>query len=978
MAYIDNKIEFLSKSISAMSSLADDFVFDVDSQTTDLDIGFELLTCNYMQQQSSDSALSEEQQANALTVLVNNLDLNNVPASLTYALPVSYVAASTVVVSHNDQTTGKQGGSSILDEFFHLTLAQVQKLNQLSITQDFSDIGGDPLANASLNSLFSGKQASINTGSSGQFYAWDKTMRQVLFSNLGSVPTTLAGYGVSAGDTLFDNRYIQAANPITGYTIGANAILANTDTWIGALGKLQAQISNRENYLGLPAVNGYVLSSTTAGVRSWVPFAGGGTVNSVAIASANGFAGSSVTSAGVSTVTLRTSVTGILKGNGTAISAAVPMTDYLDTTGATNGDTILYTGGVATWSPGLVNPMDGPGQMIYGGVAGVTTKLAPNATATNRFLRSVSSGNPSWELLSAGDIPAIDIAQVTGLTAALANKLGTGLTDTYIYVGNAANAAVGVAMYGDATIDNTGSLLISDEAVTFAKMQNITATTLVGRWSAGDGPMQEIIIGTGLNLSITGELTATGAGGSPGGSDTQLQYNNAGAFGGITGATTNGTFVTLTTPVLGVASATSINKVAFTAPATGSTLTIADGKTLTASNTLTFTGTDASSIAFGSGGTVAYVGLANSWTAGVKQTFAPNATNAGINVGTLAGQPSSPANGDLVYNSSANALQAYINGAWVSLGAGGGGGGGVTTVGTFSGSAQTNGANITGTTITFGPADATTPGMVSTGTQTWAGAKTFSGSTTFSLASGGAIILSGAGSTASAAISFTGATMRWINFGAAGAAAPTITGARSLGTKIVLSNTFASGSANDFAIGLDTFSFWFTLQNNSAAYSFQWYGGASSVMQLVGNGQLTLTPVVQASGAIKGFAFTGPLNTGQSSTTEISSFSWTSTGRQWSTGAIGTQREFLITAPTYSFVGASTITNAATFAISGAPVAGTNATLTNSYALWVQGGVSQFDGNIRLTQTVTTETVISDTTVTMVINGTTYKLLARA
>jgi hypothetical protein len=63
----------------------------------------------------------------------------------------------------------------------------------------------------------------------------------------------------------------------------------------------------------------------------------------------------------------------------------------------------------------------------------------------------------------------------------------------------------------------------------------------------------------------------------------------------------------LVTPVLGVATATSINKVAITAPATGSTLTIADGKTLTANNTLTFTGTDSSSVAFGSGGTVAYV-----------------------------------------------------------------------------------------------------------------------------------------------------------------------------------------------------------------------------------------------------------------------------------------------------------------------------------------------------------------------------------
>jgi hypothetical protein len=55
-----------------------------------------------------------------------------------------------------------------------------------------------------------------------------------------------------------------------------------------------------------------------------------------------------------------------------------------------------------------------------------------------------------------------------------------------------------------------------------------------------------------------------------------------------------------------VASATTVNKVTFTAPATGSTLTVADGKTLTANNTLTLTGTDASSVAFGAGGTVAY------------------------------------------------------------------------------------------------------------------------------------------------------------------------------------------------------------------------------------------------------------------------------------------------------------------------------------------------------------------------------------
>jgi len=65
---------------------------------------------------------------------------------------------------------------------------------------------------------------------------------------------------------------------------------------------------------------------------------------------------------------------------------------------------------------------------------------------------------------------------------------------------------------------------------------------------------------------------------------------------------------TLTTPTLGAASATTINKVAITAPANAATITIANNKTLTVNNTLTFTGTDSSSVNFGSGGTVGYLG----------------------------------------------------------------------------------------------------------------------------------------------------------------------------------------------------------------------------------------------------------------------------------------------------------------------------------------------------------------------------------
>lgn len=63
-------------------------------------------------------------------------------------------------------------------------------------------------------------------------------------------------------------------------------------------------------------------------------------------------------------------------------------------------------------------------------------------------------------------------------------------------------------------------------------------------------------------------------------------------------------------------------------------------------------------------------------------------------------------------------------------------------------------------------------------------------------------------------------------------------------------------------------------------------------------------------------------------------------------GAIATLRTVRFDARTYSFASASTVTDAATIAISGAPIAGTNATITRSMALWVQSGATRMDGRM--------------------------------
>lgn len=73
----------------------------------------------------------------------------------------------------------------------------------------------------------------------------------------------------------------------------------------------------------------------------------GGTVTDVSVVSANGFAGTVATSTTTPAITLSTSVTGLLKGNGTAVSAAVSGTDYAP---ATSGNSILYGNGAGGFS----------------------------------------------------------------------------------------------------------------------------------------------------------------------------------------------------------------------------------------------------------------------------------------------------------------------------------------------------------------------------------------------------------------------------------------------------------------------------------------------------------------------------------------------------------------------------------------------------------------------------------------------------
>lgn len=113
------------------------------------------------------------------------------------------------------------------------------------------------------------------------------------------------------------------------------------------------------------------------------------------------------------------------------------------------------------------------------------------------------------------------------------------------------------------------------------------------------------VLGTpasGTLTNCTGLPVATGISGLGTGIATFLATpSSANLRGAVTDETGTGALVfastpTLVTPILGVATATSVNKVAITAPATSATLTVADGKTLTANSSLTLAGADSKTL----------------------------------------------------------------------------------------------------------------------------------------------------------------------------------------------------------------------------------------------------------------------------------------------------------------------------------------------------------------------------------------------
>jgi hypothetical protein len=120
-------------------------------------------------------------------------------------------------------------------------------------------------------------------------------------------------------------------------------------------------------------------------------------------------------------------------------------------------------------------------------------------------------------------------------------------------------------------------------------------------------------------------------------------------------------------------------------------------------------------------------------------------------------------------------------------------------------------------------------------------------------------------------------------------------------------------------------------------YNSEEYGSAvASPFIVLPRGDLVMAPVAYTSGLPIALTLTTPAHTGLTASSEDpSAYFNLSATKTWATGALTLQRELLVAAPTLAFAGASTVTSAVSLAVTGPPLAGTNATLTNSYGITV-------------------------------------------
>lgn len=248
------------------------------------------------------------------------------------------------------------------------------------------------------------KETTTSTGTTAITLAGAATGYQTFSSAVGNANTT---YYTIADQTGANWEVGIGTYTTSGNTLSRDTVLASSNA--GNLVAFTAGVKDvfisypaeKATYLGgtfsLVAGTNVTISGTWPNQTIAVSGGGGsGTVTTVSVVSANGFTGTVADATTTPAITLTTSITGLLKGNGTAISAATAGTDY--------------SAGTSALTTGILKSTTSTGALTIAVAADFPT-LNQNTTGTAATATNLASG-------SAGTIPYQSASGTTVMLAA--------------------------------------------------------------------------------------------------------------------------------------------------------------------------------------------------------------------------------------------------------------------------------------------------------------------------------------------------------------------------------------------------------------------------------------------------------------------------------------------------------------------------------------------------------------------------------
>lgn len=258
---------------------------------------------------------------------------------------------------------------------------------------------------------------------------------------------------------------------------------------------------------------------------------GTGTVTTVSIVTANGFAGSVATPTTTPAITISTTVTGILKGNGTSISAATAGTDYVtdsstntftnktyDTAGTGNSFSIngvsvtanTGTGAVVRANtPTLITPVLGIASATSLGVSGIiTTGLNGGTNGSITFSGSTSGSTVLQASVAAGG--TITLPNGTGTVALTSNNLSVfaATTSAQLLGVISDETGSGSLVFGTTPTFTTSALFTTGFVMNWAS-SNVVLTHSSGILTLGTGDFRISNVGSNSASVVTNGGTAT-------------------------------------------------------------------------------------------------------------------------------------------------------------------------------------------------------------------------------------------------------------------------------------------------------------------------------------------------------------------------------------------------------------------------------------------------------------------------------------